>query len=64
MIFAIPLFGSYLAKEWLWFFTPSLSYVGQGIPQLFYIVQIIFIPFVGIIMGFPTTVSMNLVGLS
>jgi len=43
VIFAVPLFGNYLAKEWLWFFTPSLSYVGQGI-----------------IMGFPTTLSMNL----
>ncbi|KAJ2922549.1 hypothetical protein H1R20_g14535, partial [Candolleomyces eurysporus] len=42
-VFTIPLFGTYLAKEWLWYFTPSLSYVGQGI-----------------IMGFPTTVSMNL----
>ncbi|TRM64210.1 OPT oligopeptide transporter protein-domain-containing protein [Schizophyllum amplum] len=41
--FALPLFGSSLAKNWLWFFTPSLSYVGQGI-----------------IMGFPTTLSMNL----
>ncbi|PPR00882.1 hypothetical protein CVT24_000367, partial [Panaeolus cyanescens] len=43
VIFTIPLFGNYLAKEWLWYFTPSLSYVGQGI-----------------IMGFPTTMSMNL----
>ncbi|PFH53036.1 hypothetical protein AMATHDRAFT_55989 [Amanita thiersii Skay4041] len=43
VVFAIPLFGVYLAKEWLWFFTPSLSYVGQGI-----------------IMGFPTALSMNL----
>lgn len=42
-IFTIPLFGAYLAREWLWYFTPSLSYIGQGI-----------------IMGFPTTVSMNL----
>ncbi|KAF8071915.1 oligonucleotide transporter [Lyophyllum atratum] len=41
--FTIPLFGTYLAREWLWYFTPSLSYVGQGI-----------------IMGFPTTLSMNL----
>lgn len=47
VIFTIPLFGSYLAKEWLWWFTPSLSYVGQGI-----------------IMGFPTALSMNLVILS
>ncbi|KDR76294.1 hypothetical protein GALMADRAFT_473281 [Galerina marginata CBS 339.88] len=43
VLFAIPTFGNYLAKEWLWYFTPSLSYVGQGI-----------------IMGFPTTLSMNL----
>ncbi|KAL6307468.1 oligopeptide transporter [Sparassis latifolia] len=43
VVFAIPLFGNYLANEWLWTFTPSLSYVGQGI-----------------IMGFPTTLSMNL----
>ncbi|KAI6125070.1 OPT oligopeptide transporter protein-domain-containing protein [Pisolithus croceorrhizus] len=43
VIFAVPLFGKYLAREWLWSFTPSLSYVGQGI-----------------IMGFPTTLSMNL----
>ncbi|KAF8635182.1 hypothetical protein AX15_000514 [Amanita polypyramis BW_CC] len=42
VIFAIPVFGSYLAGDWLWYFTPSLSYVGQGI-----------------IMGFPTTLSMN-----
>ncbi|RDB26268.1 hypothetical protein Hypma_006613 [Hypsizygus marmoreus] len=41
--FSIPLFGNYLAREWLWYFTPSLSYVGQGI-----------------IMGLPTTLSMNL----
>jgi uncharacterized oligopeptide transporter (OPT) family protein len=43
VVFTIPLFGTYLAKNWLWTFTPSLSYVGQGI-----------------IMGFPTTLSMNL----
>ncbi|KAJ7756510.1 OPT oligopeptide transporter protein-domain-containing protein [Mycena maculata] len=42
-IFSIPLFGSYLAQKWLWTFTPSLAYVGQGI-----------------IMGFPTTLSMSL----
>jgi hypothetical protein len=29
-IFSIPLFGSYLAREWAWTFTPSLAYVGQG----------------------------------
>ncbi|KAH9933658.1 OPT oligopeptide transporter protein-domain-containing protein [Epithele typhae] len=43
VIFAIPLFGQTLASEWLWTFTPSLSYIGQGI-----------------IMGLPTTLSMNL----
>ncbi|KAG9013964.1 hypothetical protein FRB94_004344 [Tulasnella sp. JGI-2019a] len=43
VLFSIPLFGRYLAREWLWSFSPSLSYVGQGI-----------------IMGFPTTLSMNL----
>ncbi|KAJ7455393.1 OPT oligopeptide transporter protein-domain-containing protein [Mycena galericulata] len=42
-IFTIPLFGTYLARQWLWTFTPSLAYVGQGI-----------------IMGFPTTLSMGL----
>lgn len=30
VIFAVPLFGTYLASQWLWTFTPSLSYVGQG----------------------------------
>ncbi|ORX39095.1 OPT oligopeptide transporter protein-domain-containing protein [Kockovaella imperatae] len=29
-IFSIP-FGTSLAAGWLWYFTPSLSYVGQGI---------------------------------
>lgn len=29
-MFFIPLFGEYLATQWLWWFTPSLSYVGQG----------------------------------
>lgn len=43
VVFAVPLFGNYLASQWLWSFTPSLAYVGQGI-----------------IMGLPTTVSMNL----
>ncbi|ESK94674.1 oligopeptide transporter [Moniliophthora roreri MCA 2997] len=43
VVFAIPLFGNYLARDWAWSFTPSLSYVGQGI-----------------IMGFPTTLSMNM----
>jgi len=31
VIFAIPIFGQHLAGEWLWYFNPSLSYVGQGI---------------------------------
>ncbi|KAJ3479059.1 hypothetical protein NLI96_g9321 [Meripilus lineatus] len=43
VFFSVPLFGNYLAEEWLWTFTPSLSYIGQGI-----------------IMGFPTTLSMSL----
>ncbi|KAJ1307878.1 hypothetical protein OPQ81_001958 [Rhizoctonia solani] len=43
VIFNIPLFGVYLAREWLWYFSPSFSYVGQGI-----------------IMGFPTTLSMSM----
>lgn len=30
IVFSVPLFGKYLAREWLWSFTPSLSYVGQG----------------------------------
>jgi len=34
VVFAIPIFGSYLAREWLWWFTPSLSYVGQGAVDL------------------------------
>ncbi|KAF9650248.1 OPT superfamily oligopeptide transporter [Thelephora ganbajun] len=42
VLFSIPLFGAYLAREWLWTFSPSLSYIGQGI-----------------IMGFPTTISMT-----
>ncbi|KAI5118103.1 hypothetical protein M0805_005210 [Coniferiporia weirii] len=43
VIFSIPIFGRNLAQNWLWSFTPSLSYVGQGV-----------------IMGFPTALSMNL----
>lgn len=43
IVFSVPLFGKHLAREWLWSFTPSLSYVGQGI-----------------IMGFPTSLSINL----
>ena len=30
VVFSIPLLGNYLATEWLWSFTPSLSYIGQG----------------------------------
>lgn len=30
VIFAIPLFGARLAQDWMWVFSPSLSYVGQG----------------------------------
>lgn len=47
VVYAIPLFdifGPHLAHDWLWWFSPSFSYIGQGI-----------------IMGFPTTASMNLV---
>ncbi|GAA5830912.1 hypothetical protein JCM5353_002648 [Sporobolomyces roseus] len=45
VIYAIPIFdiGFHAAHDWLWWFTPSTSYIGQGI-----------------IMGFPTTASMNL----
>ena len=60
VVFAIPLFGMYLAREWMWYFTPSLSYVGQGqYPPAVGIRSTRH--FLGIIMGFPTTVSMNLV---
>ncbi|TNY17968.1 OPT oligopeptide transporter protein-domain-containing protein [Rhodotorula diobovata] len=46
VIYAIPLFDvvvRHAAHDWLFWFTPSFSYIGQGI-----------------IMGFPTTASMNL----
>ncbi|KDE06208.1 hypothetical protein MVLG_03488 [Microbotryum lychnidis-dioicae p1A1 Lamole] len=45
VVYAIPIFDvfGHLAHEWLWWFTPSFSYIGQGI-----------------IMGLPTTASMNL----
>ncbi|KAH8921557.1 OPT superfamily oligopeptide transporter [Atractiella rhizophila] len=48
VLYAIPIFdflagGLPLAAKWSWWFTPSFSYVGQGI-----------------IMGFETTVAMNL----
>ncbi|KAI0303847.1 OPT oligopeptide transporter protein-domain-containing protein [Multifurca ochricompacta] len=59
VIFSLPLFGGYLARHWLWTFTPSLSYVGQGasMPGDGYI-SLRFMC-IGIIMGFPTTLSMN-----
>ncbi|KAK4698315.1 hypothetical protein P7C70_g7965, partial [Phenoliferia sp. Uapishka_3] len=43
--YAIPVFNVFgnLAHNWMWWFTPSFSYIGQGI-----------------IMGLPTTASMNL----
>ncbi|KAJ7593235.1 OPT oligopeptide transporter protein-domain-containing protein [Mycena floridula] len=31
ILFSIPLFGKHLARDYLWTFSPSLSYVGQGI---------------------------------
>ncbi|GAA5922812.1 hypothetical protein JCM3775_006144 [Rhodotorula graminis] len=46
VIYAVPLFDvvvRHAAHDWLFWFTPSFSYIGQGI-----------------IMGFPTTASMNL----
>ena len=62
VVFSIPLFGNYLATEWLWSFTPSLSYVGQGIHHGdFRPITVPNISQPGIIMGFPTTLSMNLV---
>ncbi|KAJ1675745.1 OPT super [Spiromyces aspiralis] len=27
----VPIFGTTMSKEWLWYWTPSLSYAGQGI---------------------------------
>lgn len=36
VLFAIPIFGGYLATQWLWYFTPSLSYIGQGAMLLRY----------------------------
>jgi hypothetical protein len=62
VVFAIPLFGNHLATQWLWTFTPSLSYIGQGKPygcSLWYSRRLNTLT--GIIMGLPTTVSMNLV---
>ncbi|GAA5987705.1 hypothetical protein JCM11641_002565 [Rhodosporidiobolus odoratus] len=46
VIYAIPVFDVFVpgaAHDWLWWFSPSFSYIGQGI-----------------IMGFPTVLSMNL----
>ncbi|BGP41190.1 OPT super [Rhodotorula kratochvilovae] len=46
VVYAIPVFDvvvRHAAHDWLFWFTPSFSYIGQGI-----------------IMGFPTTASMNL----
>ncbi|ORY65650.1 OPT oligopeptide transporter protein-domain-containing protein [Leucosporidium creatinivorum] len=45
VVYAIPVFNIFgnLAHNWLWWFSPSFSYIGQGI-----------------IMGLPTTASMNL----
>jgi hypothetical protein len=63
VLFAIPLFGGYLAKQWLWYFTPSLSYIGQGAMLLCYHQCRSLSGISGIIMGFPTTVSMNLVSV-
>jgi OPT family oligopeptide transporter len=30
-VHSVPLFGTYLAKEWLWSLNPSPAYIGQGI---------------------------------
>ncbi|GAA5827436.1 hypothetical protein JCM11251_003813 [Rhodosporidiobolus azoricus] len=46
VIYAIPVFDIFVrgaAHDWLWWMSPSFSYIGQGI-----------------IMGFPTVLSMNL----
>ena len=61
IVFSVPLFGKYLAREWLWSFTPSLSYVGQGRGSLLDLRCFKYSLWLGIIMGFPTTLSMNLV---
>jgi hypothetical protein len=62
VIFALPLFGGSLARHWLWTFTPSLSYVGQGVLDSSPSVRHQKFAYTGIIMGFPTTLSMNFVG--
>ena len=61
VVFSVPLFGRYLAQEWLWTFTPSLSYVGQGTYQVSQKELRLLTCLTGIIMGFPTALSMNLV---
>ena len=61
VVFAIPIFGTYVAQHWLWTFTPSLSYVGQGSFIINPWKSARSLKFTGIIMGFPTTLSMNLV---
>lgn len=49
VLYTVPIFDIFgpLAHDWQWWFTPSFSYVGQGI-----------------IMGWDTVVSMNLVSRS
>lgn len=64
MVFNIPLFGVYLAREWLWYFSPSLSYVGQGKLHNAFASSHGTNSLLGIIMGFPTTLSMSLVSKS
>ncbi|KAK4047383.1 OPT super [Microbotryomycetes sp. JL201] len=64
VIYAIPLFNVFgnLAHDWLWWFTPSFSYIGQG-EYLSYRHDEIpddLVERTGIIMGLPTTASMNL----
>ena len=61
VLFAIPLFGTYLAREWAWSFTPSLAYMGQGIKKYYYAERRCSSISAGIIMGLPTALSMNLV---
>ena len=61
VVFAVPLFGNYLASDWLWTFTPSLSYIGQGESSSRRCCIRSSRLASGIIMGFPTTLSMNLV---
>ncbi|KAL0574739.1 OPT superfamily [Marasmius crinis-equi] len=61
VVYAIPLFGNYLAHNWLWSFTPSLSYVGQGAGSPSSVMLVLkTVTTTGIIMGLPTAMSMNL----